>query len=103
MLRNVNFTHTWHAHTHTHTHTYLSIMSQKRHYFNSIKKKHSGNTKKLLGSKTHIQVQEDQKVPNKLNPKRSTPRHIIIKTSKFKERILKTAREKQITTYKETP
>ena len=51
MLRNVNFTHTWHAHTHTHTHTYLSIMSQKRHYFNSIKKKHSGNTKKLLGSK----------------------------------------------------
>ena len=66
------------------------------------KEKMAGNFPNL-GKKTHIQVQEDQKVPNKLNPKRSTPRHIIIKTSKFKERILKTAREKQITTYKETP
>ena len=31
-----------------------------------------------------IQVQEEQRVPNKMNPKRPTPRHIIIKKPKFK-------------------
>ena len=43
------------------------------------------------------QVQETQRVPNKRNPKRPTARHIIIKMAKFqdKERILKSAREKQ--------
>ena len=47
------------------------------------------------------QIQEAQKVPNKRNPKRHTPRHIIIKMAKFKdkERILKAAREKQEVTY----
>lgn len=30
-----------------------------------------------MGKETDIQVQEDQKVPNKMNPKRSTPKHII--------------------------
>ena len=29
-----------------------------------------------------IQVQEVQRVPNKMNPKRPTPRHIIIKMPK---------------------
>ena len=50
------------------------------------------------------QIQEAQKVPNKMNPKRPTPRHIIMKMAKFKhkEKILKTAREKQLVTYKET-
>ena len=40
-----------------------------------------------------------------MNPKRPTPRHIIIKFSKFKdkERILKATREKQLVTYKGTP
>ena len=33
-----------------------------------------------------IQAQEVQKVPNKMNPKRSTPRHIIIKMPKVKDR-----------------
>ena len=44
-----------------------------------------------------IQVQEAQRVPNKWDPKRTTPRHIIIKIPKAKdtERILKAAREKQ--------
>ena len=48
------------------------------------------------------QVQETQRVPIKRNPKRPTARHIIIKMAKFqdKERILKTAREKQEETYK---
>ena len=32
-----------------------------------------------------IQVQEAQTVPNKLDPKRNTPRHIIIKTPKVKD------------------
>ena len=44
-----------------------------------------------------IQVQEAQKIPNKMDPKRTTPRHIIIKMPKVKdeERILKAAREKK--------
>ena len=43
-----------------------------------------------------IQVQEGQSVPNKMNRKRTMPRHIIIKMPKFKdkERILKAARER---------
>ena len=47
-----------------------------------------------------IQVQEAQGVPNKMNTKRPTPRHIIIKMSnvKDKERILKAAKEKQLPT-----
>ena len=44
-----------------------------------------------LEKETDIQIQEAQTVPNKINPKRPTPRHIIIKMSKVrdKERILK--------------
>ena len=36
-------------------------------------------------------------MPYKINPRRNTPRHILIKLSKikFKEKILKAAREKQ--------
>ena len=43
------------------------------------------------------QVQETQRVPIKRNPKRSTPKHIVIKMAKFKDKeiILKAAREKQ--------
>ena len=52
-----------------------------------------------------IQVQEAHRVPNKLDPKRTTPRHIIIKMPKLKDkdRILKTARQKQRVTYKGVP
>ena len=32
-----------------------------------------------LAKETDTQVQEAQRVPNKMNPKRPTPRHIIIK------------------------
>ena len=48
------------------------------------------------------EVQEAQRVPKKLEPKRNTARHIIIKLLKIKdeERILKAAREKEIVTYK---
>ena len=52
-----------------------------------------------------IQVQEVHRVPNKMDTKRTTPRHIIIKMPKVKdkERILKAAREKQRVTYKGVP
>ena len=33
---------------------------------------------------TEIKIQEAQRVTNKLNPKRHTPRHIIIKMAKAK-------------------
>ena len=54
---------------------------------------------------TDIKIQETQRAPNKLNPNRPTPRHIIIKMVKVKdkERILKAAREKQSINYKRTP
>ena len=52
---------------------------------------------------TDIKIQEAQRAPNKLNPNRPTPRHIIIKMAKAKERILKAAREKQSIYYKGTP
>ena len=38
-----------------------------------------------------------------MDPKRTTPRHIIIKMPKVKKRILKAAREKQRVTYKGDP
>ena len=46
------------------------------------------------------QVQDVQRVPNKMNPKRPTPRHIIIKVPKvkYKERILKASKQKQLVT-----
>ena len=48
------------------------------------------------------EVQEAQRVPKKLDPRRNTPRQIIITLCeiKDKERILKTAREKETVTYK---
>ena len=51
------------------------------------------------------QVQEAQRVLYRINPRRNTPRHILIKLTKikFKEKILKAAREKQKITYKGIP
>ena len=45
------------------------------------------------------------RVPNKTNPKRNTPRHIVIKIAEFKDeqRMLKAAREEQQVIFKETP
>ena len=52
-----------------------------------------------------LQVQEAQRVPKKLDPRRNTPRHIIIKLPKIKdkERILKAAGKKETVTYKGVP
>ena len=51
------------------------------------------------------QVQEAQRVPYRINPRRNTPRHLLIKLTKTKdkERILKAAREKQQVDIRETP
>ena len=58
-----------------------------------------------LVKEINIKVQEAQRVPNKVFTKRTTPRHIIIKMPKVKdkERILKAARKKQVVTYKGAP
>ena len=47
-----------------------------------------------------MQVRELQRVPTKVDAKRPTPRHIIIKMPKVKdkERIIETARDKQLCT-----
>ena len=51
------------------------------------------------------EVQEAQRAPKKLDPRKCTPRHIIITLPKIKdkERILKEARVKETVTYKGVP
>ena len=50
------------------------------------------------------QVQEAQRVPKKLDPRKHTPRHIItLPKIKDKKRILEAAREKETVTYKGVP
>ena len=55
-----------------------------------------------MGNETLSQVKEAQRVPHKINQKRNTLRHILIKLTKIKEKkkILKATREKQQITYK---
>ena len=56
-----------------------------------------------LAKELHFhEVQEAQRVPKILDPRRNIPRHIIIKLPKIKDkqRILKAAREKETVTYK---
>ena len=52
-----------------------------------------------------IKVQEAQRIPNKTDTKRTTSRHITIQMPKvkYKERILKAARENKLVTYKGAP
>ena len=56
-----------------------------------------------LAKEIHFhEVQELQRVPKKLDPRKHTPRHIVITLPKItqKERILEAAREKETVTYK---
>ena len=55
-----------------------------------------------MGKEIITQVQETQRVPNRIDPRQNTPRHILIKLTKIKhkEQILKVAREKQQITQK---
>ena len=57
-----------------------------------------------MGKESLTQIQEAQRVPYKINPRRHTPRHISIKLTqiKDKEKILTAAREKKQITYRET-
>ena len=50
-----------------------------------------------MGKEIATQVQETQRVPNRINPRQNTPRHILIKLKKIKHigQVLKAAREKQ--------
>ena len=58
-----------------------------------------------MGKEIVTQVQETQRVPNRINPRGNTPRHIFIKLMKIKhkEQILKVEREKQQITHKGIP
>ena len=49
-----------------------------------------------MGKKIATQVQEAQRVPGKINPRRNTLRRIVIKLTKIKdkEKLLKATREK---------
>ena len=70
--------------------------------FEKIMKENLPNLAKELDFQ---EVQEAQRVPKKLDPRRNTPRHIIITLAKIKnkERILEAAREKETVTYKGVP
>ena len=50
-----------------------------------------------MGKEIATQVQETQRVPNRINPRQNKPRHILIKLMKIKhkEQTLKAARQKQ--------
>jgi len=58
-----------------------------------------------LGKEIIMQVQETQRVPNRINPRQKIPRHILIKLTKIKHKgqILKAAREKQQIAHKGIP
>ena len=58
-----------------------------------------------MGTEIITQVQETQRVRNRINSKWNTPRHILIKLTeiKHKEQILKAAREKEQITHKGSP
>ena len=58
-----------------------------------------------MGKEIVNEVQEAQRIPYRINPRRNMPRHILIKLSKikYKEKILKAAREEQQITYKGNP
>ena len=57
-----------------------------------------------MGKESPTQIQE-ARVPYKINPRKNTLRHILIKLTKIKEKekIWKAAREKKQITYKGTP
>ena len=58
-----------------------------------------------MGKEIVDQVQEAQRVPYGLNPRRNTSRHVLVKVTEIKQKeiILKEAREKQQVTHKGKP
>ena len=62
------------------------------------------NVPNLAKERDLQEVQEAQRVPKKWDPRKHTPRHIIITLPEIKEeRILEAAREKDTVTYKGVP
>ena len=55
-----------------------------------------------MGKEIITKVQETQRVPTRINSRRNTPRHILIKLTNIehKEQILKAPREKKQITHK---
>ena len=78
---------------------------QEQEIENLFEKNNKENFPNLAKVIDFQEVQEAQRVPKKLDPRKDIPRHIIIKLPKVKdkERILKEAREKDTVTYKGVP
>ena len=82
-------------------------MQQHSHYRGPRRKREKGPEKIFegiivenfpnMGKEIATQVQEAQRVRGTINPRRNTPRHIVIKLTKIKdkEKLLKAAREKR--------
>ena len=75
---------------------------QEQEIENLFEKNNKENFPNLAKVIDFQEVQEAQRVPKKLDPRRNTPRHIIITFPKTKEKeiILRAAREKETATYK---
>ena len=74
---------------------------ETENFFEKIMKENFPN----LAKEIDMQVQDIPRVLKKLDPRRNTPRHIIITLPKIKdkERKIKAAREKDTVTYKGVP
>ena len=74
-------------------------------YLKKIMKENFPKLAKEVDFQEGQEVQEAQRVPQTLDPRKHTPRHIIITLPKVKdkERILKAAREKETVTHKGVP
>ena len=90
----------------------LTSESQRCQKENRKSKKWKTYLKKIMENFPHMareidfqEVQEAQRVPKKLDPRKHIPRYIIITLAKIKEkeRILEAAREKETVTYKGVP
>ena len=75
---------------------------EKEHEIGNLVEKIMKENSPNLVKEIDMQVQEAQRVPNKMNLKRPTPLHIIIKMQKAKDKeiIIKVAREKQLVNYR---
>ena len=73
-----------------------------KNLFENIKKENFPNLAKEID---FWEIQEAQRAPKKLDPRKHTPRHIIITLPKIKDkgRILKAAGKKETVTYKGVP
>ena len=78
---------------------------EKQEIENLFEKTMKENFPNLAKEIDFLEVQEAQRVPQKLDPRKHIPRHIIITLPKIedKERILKQQENRREVTYKEVP